>query len=295
MSSAETPDPVPSVVGAAEDLVALSIPKDGSTGSPVAVLDPIALSPCPAHVDCKSEPLASRPLGDCLPLGDCAPTRDRLPTGGSWLSGASLPPGDTLPTADFNPVGNKPGGDDVPVPVEAARSWESALRDCAKSTEVDRAEFEPDFGDGEPEALPQHEIQQIIDQDVPPHFGGAQGSTAALAKADVPPPPINLEDEGDEEEDKENADAEQHSKYDQLGRIHLGMAPDHIHVKGRDLMDDVAVGIGRVHVSIINLRAELLKYANADPPISGSKYGAWGLKRNVQMTLMPSLLTLLAT
>eukprot|EP00971_Amphidinium_carterae_P097610 1931614-Amphidinium_carterae.1 len=43
------------------------------------------------------------------------------------------------------------------------------------------------------------------------------------------------------------------------------MALDHIHVQGKrgDLMDDVAVGIGRVHVANINLRAELLKYVSA--------------------------------
>eukprot|EP00971_Amphidinium_carterae_P283811 5634853-Amphidinium_carterae.1 len=43
------------------------------------------------------------------------------------------------------------------------------------------------------------------------------------------------------------------------------MALDHIHVQGKrgDLMDDAAIGLGRVHVANINLRTELLKYVNA--------------------------------
>eukprot|EP00971_Amphidinium_carterae_P075669 1494951-Amphidinium_carterae.1 len=58
MSSAAPSTPVPSAVGAAEDLVALGLPPNDRVGSPVAALDPGAVSPCSVHVevDCKSEP-----------------------------------------------------------------------------------------------------------------------------------------------------------------------------------------------------------------------------------------------
>eukprot|EP00971_Amphidinium_carterae_P280768 5573955-Amphidinium_carterae.1 len=64
MSSAAPSTLVPSAVGAAEDLVALGLPQQDRTGSPVAALEPGAASPCFAHgdVDCKLEPPPSQPL-----------------------------------------------------------------------------------------------------------------------------------------------------------------------------------------------------------------------------------------
>eukprot|EP00971_Amphidinium_carterae_P228319 4528789-Amphidinium_carterae.1 len=93
-----------SVVGAVEDLVALGLPQQDRTGSPVAALDPGAVSPCSAHgnVDCKSEPPPSQPLSQqidgSLPPGASLPPAGSLPAIDSLPSfGDSLPPGDGLP------------------------------------------------------------------------------------------------------------------------------------------------------------------------------------------------------
>eukprot|EP00971_Amphidinium_carterae_P181309 3596919-Amphidinium_carterae.1 len=99
MSSAAPSTPVPSAVGVAEDLFALGLPQQDRIGSPVAALDPGAVSPCSAHgdVDCKSEPPPSLPLSqridDSLPPGDRLPPGDSLPPADSLPSfGDSLPP-----------------------------------------------------------------------------------------------------------------------------------------------------------------------------------------------------------
>eukprot|EP00971_Amphidinium_carterae_P263113 5220193-Amphidinium_carterae.2 len=150
---------------------------------------------------------------------------------------------------------------------------DSQLVDADVTPPSDRppSDFEPDFGDGKPEALSPGTASCIIEE-VPPDSGGASGSAVAKPlvgggeSTKVPPPPADPEEDDDEEEDD---NLESSYKFDQVGRIHLGMALqfalDQIHVRGKlgDLMDDVAVCIGRVHVKMIVLRADMLKFLNA--------------------------------